>query len=40
MEKLREEKEQLGKAWQKVFKSGTDFDTWGQPVEAVAEYEK
>jgi hypothetical protein len=32
--------DQLVLTWEKIFKSGTDYDTWGQPVEATGIYQR
>ncbi|XP_064622486.1 axin interactor, dorsalization-associated protein-like [Lineus longissimus] len=32
--------DQLVVSWEKTFKSGTDYDTWGQPVEATGIYQR
>lgn len=32
------ERAKLVKSWHAVFRKGTDFDSWGQLVEAVDEY--
>ncbi|KAL5008421.1 hypothetical protein ScPMuIL_014002 [Solemya velum] len=35
-----ESQEYVVLTWHKTFRNGTDFDLWGQPVEAIEEYER
>ena len=40
MADLEREQQRLVAAWHTSFKKGTDFDLWGQPVEATSEYHR
>ncbi|XP_060570684.1 axin interactor, dorsalization-associated protein-like [Ruditapes philippinarum] len=35
-----EDEEKVVSAWHKAFKTGTDYDLWGQPVEAIDDYKR
>lgn len=35
-----EDEEKIVTAWCKAFKTGTDYDLWGQPVEAIDDYKR
>lgn len=32
--------EKVVTSWHAAFKTGTDYDLWGQPVEAIEEYHR
>lgn len=34
------DRDELISEWSKAFKKGTDYDLWGQPVEAVDSYQR
>ena len=33
-----QDEEKIVTAWCKAFRAGTDYDLWGQPVEAIDQY--
>ena len=35
-----EDRNKLIHDWHIIFRKGTDFDSWGQPVEAIETYKK
>jgi len=35
-----DDEEKVVTSWQKSFKTATDYDLWGQPVEAIDEYHR
>ena len=36
----KDDEEKVITAWHTAFKKGTDFDLWGQPVEAIDGYQR
>lgn len=36
----KDDDEKVITAWHTAFKKGTDFDLWGQPVEAIDGYQR
>ena len=36
----KDEEEKVITAWHTAFKKGTDYDLWGQPVEAIDGYQR
>ncbi len=37
---MERERQRMVSGWHTLFKKGTDFDLWGQPVEAISEYQR
>lgn len=35
-----DDEEKVVTAWHTAFKTGTDYDLWGQPVEAIEDYQR
>ena len=40
MAEAEQHQQRLVTAWHTSFKKGTDYDLWGQPVEATSEYHR
>ena len=40
MTEAEQHQQRLVTAWHTSFKKGTDYDLWGQPVEATSEYHR